>query len=136
MFRKFKNILSKAGSFYSHSCHLQEQLNNNNKGSRTWYTLCRCKCTSYIYVNALVLFLTSFTWHIKALHIVIPRVSAWVCTWALRIVVLKVQSFLSLSLTCSLDICIWSSRGEWSLSPLGDSLLFRSKLVPIHEWQV
>ena len=43
-----------------------------------------------------------------------------------------------LSLTCNLILlfCTLSPEGEWPLSPLGNSLLFWSELVPIHEWRV
>ena len=44
-------------------------------------------------------------------------------------------TFLSLSLTWNLIFYTWSPRDEWPLLPLGNSLLLRTKLVPIHEWQ-
>ena len=44
--------------------------------------------------------------------------------------------FLSLSLTCNLNFCTWSSGGEWPLSPLGNSLLLKTELIPIHDLQV
>ena len=44
-------------------------------------------------------------------------------------------TFIS-SFTCILLLCTWSPRGEWPLSPLGNSLLLRSGLIPIHEWWV
>ena len=45
-------------------------------------------------------------------------------------------TFISLSLTYILIFCTWSPRGEWPLSSLGNSLLLRSKFIPIHKWRV
>ena len=50
-------------------------------------------------------------------------------TWLMQVHL----TFLSLSLTCNLNFCSWSFGGEWPLSPLGNSLLLRTELVPIHE---
>ena len=47
----------------------------------------------------------------------------------------QMQPCLS-SFTCILLLCTWSFGGEWPLSPLGNNLLLRSELVPIHEWWV
>ena len=44
--------------------------------------------------------------------------------------------FTYLSLTFILLFYTWSRGGEWPLSPLGNSLLLRSELVPIHERRV
>ena len=44
------------------------------------------------------------------------------------------RHYVSPSLGCQyflIFLCTWPPRGEWSLSPLGDNLLFRSELVPI-----
>ena len=40
------------------------------------------------------------------------------------------------SFACILLLCAWSPGGEWPLSPLGNSLFLRPKLVPIHKWRV
>ena len=44
----------------------------------------------------------------------------------------QVQPYLS-SFACILLLYTWSSGGEWPLSPLGNSLLLRFKLLPIYE---
>ena len=83
------------------------------------------------------------------IHIAVHRASACVYTWALRITVLKVQSplisftllntprrYVSSSLRCNLPLVLGPLGGEWPLSSLGNSLLFRSKLISIHKWRI
>ena len=46
------------------------------------------------------------------------------------------KRYVSPSLGCLyflIFLCTWSSGGEWPLSPLGNSLLLRSELVPIQD---
>ena len=49
------------------------------------------------------------------------------------------RRYISSSLECLyflIFLYTWSPRGQWPLSPLDDSLLLRSKLVPIRERRV
>ena len=53
-------------------------------------------------------------------------------TWLMKVHL----TFLSLSLTCNLIFYTWSPWGEWPLSPPSNSLLLRTKLIPIQECRV
>ena len=54
----------------------------------------------------------------------------------LDIIQLHLTFFLFLSLTCILLIYTQSPGGEWPISSLGNSLLFRTELVLIQDYQV
>ena len=56
------------------------------------------------------------------------------CTW---LDLTWLISFFNLQLDLVLlFFCTWSLGSKWPLSPLGNSLLLKSELVPIHKWRV
>ena len=77
--------------------------------------------------------------YVFLMHLLIIKILIYTYTSLFLSLLDTPRHYVSPSLGCQyflIFLCTWSPGGEWPLSPLGNSLLLRSELVPIQDCQV